>query len=132
MQFVPAVLSVGPQEPTSAELSPEMGERCGGHSIEVEIAGATVRITQGTSAAQTAAVIQALKACPYTYWIGNFDPAVKADVHLIKVHDSAEVEKFSSGRIFTSFRDIRAVVASQSRMGWLDINDVDKLSNRLD
>ena len=64
LQFVPAVLSVGPQEPTSAELSPELGERCGCHSIEVEIAGATVRIAQGASAAQIAAVIRALKACP--------------------------------------------------------------------
>ena len=64
LQFVPAVMSVGPQEPTSAEMSPELRERCGGHSIEVEIAGATVRITQGASAAQIAAVIRALKACP--------------------------------------------------------------------
>ncbi len=64
LQFVPAVLSVGPQEPTSAELSPELGKRCGWHSIEVEIAGATVRIAQGASAAQIAVVIQALKACP--------------------------------------------------------------------
>jgi transposase len=64
LQFVPAVLSVGPQEPTSAEISPEVGERCGGHSIEVEIAGATVRITQDACAAQIAAVIRALKVCP--------------------------------------------------------------------
>ncbi|WP_244491900.1 transposase [Methylobacterium sp. Leaf361] len=64
LQFVPAVMSAGPQEPTSAELSPELRERCGGHSIEVEIAGATVRITQGASAAQIAAVIRALKVCP--------------------------------------------------------------------
>jgi transposase len=64
LHFVPAVMSVVPQEPTSAELSPELRERCGGHSIEVEIAGATVRITQGASAAQIAAVIRALKACP--------------------------------------------------------------------
>ncbi len=35
LQFVPAVMSVAPQEPTSAELSPELRERCGGHSIEV-------------------------------------------------------------------------------------------------
>lgn len=64
MQFVPAVMSVGPQEPTSAEMSPELRERCGGHSIEVEIAGATVRIAQGASAVQIAAVIWALKTCP--------------------------------------------------------------------
>ena len=62
LQFVPAVMSVSPQEPTYAELSPERRERCGGHSIEVEVAGATVRISQGASAAQIAAVIQALKA----------------------------------------------------------------------
>ena len=62
LQFVPAVMSVGPQEPTSAEMSPGVGERCGCHSIEVEIAGATVRIAQGASAAQIAAVIRALKA----------------------------------------------------------------------
>ena len=62
LQFVPAVMSVGPQEPTSAEMSPELRERCGGHSIEVEIAGATVRIAQGASTAQIAAVIRALKA----------------------------------------------------------------------
>ena len=64
LQSVPAVMSVDPQEPTSAELSPELGKRCGCYSIEVEIAGATVRIAQGASAAQIAAVIQALKACP--------------------------------------------------------------------
>ncbi|WP_238293452.1 IS66-like element accessory protein TnpA [Methylobacterium longum] len=62
LQFVPAVMSVGPQEPTSAELSPELRERCGGHSIEVEIAGATVRIAEGASPVQIAAVIRALKA----------------------------------------------------------------------
>ena len=60
LQFVPAVLSVGPQESTSAELSPDVGERCGGHSIEVEIAGATVRIAQGASAAQIAALVEGL------------------------------------------------------------------------
>ena len=64
LQFVPAVMSVGPQEPTSAEMSPELRERCGGHSIEVEIAGATVRIAQGASVVQIAAVIRALKTCP--------------------------------------------------------------------
>lgn len=62
LQFVPAVMCVAPQEPTSAELSRELGERCGCHSIEVEIAGATVNITQGASAAQIAAVIRVLKA----------------------------------------------------------------------
>ncbi|AIQ93177.1 Transposase IS3/IS911 family [Methylobacterium oryzae CBMB20] len=39
-----------------------MGERCGCHSIEVEIAGATVRIAQDASTAQITAVIRALKA----------------------------------------------------------------------
>ncbi len=62
LQFVPAVMSVGPQEPTTAEMSPGVGERCGCHGIEVEIAGATVRIAQDASAAQIAAVIRALKA----------------------------------------------------------------------
>ena len=57
-------MSVGPQEPTSAEMSPELKERCGCYSIEVEIAGATVRIAQGASTVQIAAVIRALKACP--------------------------------------------------------------------
>ncbi len=64
LQFVPAVMSVDPQDPTSAELSPELGKRCGCHSIEVEIAGTTIRIAQGASAAQIAALIRALKACP--------------------------------------------------------------------
>ena len=64
LQFVLAVLSVGPQEPTTAEMSSGVGERCGCHSIEVEIAGATVRIAQDASTAQIAAVIRALKACP--------------------------------------------------------------------
>ena len=45
-----------------AEMSPGVGERCGCHGIEVEIAGATVRIAQDASAAQIAAVIRALKA----------------------------------------------------------------------
>jgi transposase len=61
LQFVPDVMSVDPQEPMSAELSPELRERCGGHSIEVEIAGATVRVAQGASTTQIAAVIRALK-----------------------------------------------------------------------
>jgi transposase len=63
LRFVPAVLSVGPQEPTSAETGSELREQRGCHSIEVEIAGATIRIAQGASAAQIAAVIRALKAC---------------------------------------------------------------------
>ena len=64
LQFVPAVMSVGQQEPPSAEMSTALKERCGCHSIEVEIAGATVCIAQGASAVQIAEVIRALKACP--------------------------------------------------------------------
>jgi transposase len=64
LQFVPAVLSVGPQEPASAETGSALREPRGCHGIEVEIAGATIRIAQGASAAQIAAVIRALKACP--------------------------------------------------------------------
>jgi transposase len=59
---VPAVLSVGRQEPASAETGSALREQRGCHGIEVEIAGATVRIAQGASAAQIAAVIRALKA----------------------------------------------------------------------
>ncbi|MDP4005771.1 hypothetical protein Q8W67_25290, partial [Methylobacterium sp. NEAU K] len=62
LQFVPAVLSVGRQEPASAQTSSALREPRGCHGIEVEIAGATVRIAQGASAAQIAAVIRALKA----------------------------------------------------------------------
>jgi transposase len=64
VRFVPAVLSVGRQEPASAETGSVLREQRGCHGIEVEIAGATVRIAQGASAAQIAAVIRALKACP--------------------------------------------------------------------
>lgn len=62
VRFVPAVLSVGPQEPASAQTGSGLREQRGCHGIEVEIAGATVRIAQGASAAQIAAVIRALKA----------------------------------------------------------------------
>ena len=62
LRFVPAVLSAGPQESASAEMGSELREPRGCHSIEVEIAGATVRIAQGASAAQIAAVIRVLKA----------------------------------------------------------------------
>ena len=62
VRFVPAVLSVGPQEPASAETGSALREQRGCPGIEVEIAGATVRIAQGASAAQIAAVIRALKA----------------------------------------------------------------------
>jgi transposase len=62
VQFVPAVLSVGRQEPASAQTGSGLREQRGCHGIEVEIAGATVRIAQGASAAQIAAVIRALKA----------------------------------------------------------------------
>lgn len=62
VRFVPAVLSVGPQEPVSAQTGSGLREQRGCHGIEVEIAGATVRIAQGASAAQIAAVIRALKA----------------------------------------------------------------------
>ena len=60
LQLVPAVMSVGLQESTPAE----MRKRCGYYSIEVEIAGATVRNAQDASTAQIAAVIRALTACP--------------------------------------------------------------------
>jgi transposase len=60
VRFVPAVLSVGPQ--ASAETGSALREQRGCPGIEVEIAGATVRIAQGASAAQIAAVIRALKA----------------------------------------------------------------------
>ncbi len=62
VRFVPAVLRVGRHEPASAQTGSGLRERRGCHSIEVEIAGATVRITQGASAAQIAAVIRALKS----------------------------------------------------------------------
>jgi transposase len=62
VQFVPAVLSVGRQEPASAQTGSGLREQRGCHGIEVEVAGATVRIAQGASAAQIAAVIRALKA----------------------------------------------------------------------
>lgn len=62
VRFVPAVLSVGPQEPASAQTGSGLREQRGCHGIEVEIAGATVRIAQGASPAQIAAVIRALKA----------------------------------------------------------------------
>ena len=62
LRFVPAVLSVGPQEPASAQTGSGLREQRGCHGIEVEIAGATVRIAQGASPAQIAAVIRALKA----------------------------------------------------------------------
>ena len=62
VRFVPAVLSVGPQEPASAETGSALREQRGCPGIEVEIAGATVRIAQGASAAQIAAVIRVLKA----------------------------------------------------------------------
>ena len=62
VRFVPAVLSVGPQEPASAQTGSGLREQRGCPGIEVEIAGATVRIAQGASAAQIAAVIRALKA----------------------------------------------------------------------
>lgn len=62
LQFVPAVLSLGRQEPASAETASALREERGCHGIEVEIAGATVRIAQGASAAQIAAVIRALRA----------------------------------------------------------------------
>jgi transposase len=62
VRFVPAVLSVGPQEPASAQAGSGLREQRGCHGIEVEIAGATVRIAQGASPAQIAAVIRALKA----------------------------------------------------------------------
>jgi transposase len=62
VRFVPAVLSVGPQEPASAQTGSGLREQRGCHGIEVEIAGATVRIAQGARAAQIAAVIRALKA----------------------------------------------------------------------
>ena len=62
VRFVPAVLSVGRQEPASAKTGSGLREQRGCHGIEVEIAGATVRIAQGASAAQIAAVIRALKA----------------------------------------------------------------------
>jgi transposase len=62
VRFVPAVLSVDPQEPASAQTGPGLHEQRGCHGIEVEIAGATVRIAQGARAAQIAAVIRALKA----------------------------------------------------------------------
>ena len=62
LRFVPAVLSVGPQEPASAQTGSALREQRGCPGIEVEIAGATVRIAQGASAAQIAAVIRALRA----------------------------------------------------------------------
>jgi transposase len=62
VRFVPAVLSVGPQEPASAQTGSGLREQRGCHGIEIEIAGATVRIAQGASPAQIAAVIRALKA----------------------------------------------------------------------
>ena len=62
VRFVPAVLSVGRQEPASAKTGSGLREQRGCHGIEVEIAGATVRIAQGASAAQIAAVIRALRA----------------------------------------------------------------------
>lgn len=60
--FVPAVLDVSPQRPAPAEGSPERREPRSCHGIEVEIAGATVRIAQDASTVQIAAVIRALKA----------------------------------------------------------------------
>ncbi|KOX58798.1 transposase [Streptomyces purpurogeneiscleroticus] len=62
VRFVPAVLSVGSQEPASAQTCSALREQRGCHGIEVEIAGATVRIAQGASPAQITAVIRALKA----------------------------------------------------------------------
>lgn len=50
LQFVPAVLSVGLQEPASSETGSALREPHGCHNIEVEIAGATVRIAQGARA----------------------------------------------------------------------------------
>lgn len=57
VRFVRAVLSVGPQEPASAQTGSGLREQRSCHGIEVEIAGATVCIAQGASAAQIAAVI---------------------------------------------------------------------------
>ncbi len=62
LRFVPAVLNVSPQQPAPAEGSPERREPRSCHGIEVEIAGATVRIAQDASTVQIAAVIRALKA----------------------------------------------------------------------
>jgi transposase len=49
VRFVPAVLNVGRQEPVSIQTGSALREQCGCHGIEVEIAGATVRIAQGAS-----------------------------------------------------------------------------------
>ncbi|WP_244424538.1 IS66-like element accessory protein TnpA [Methylobacterium nodulans] len=61
LRFVPAVLISEPQEPACAETSPKPRWRHGCHGIEVEVAGATVRIGGEASEAQIAAVIRALK-----------------------------------------------------------------------
>ena len=62
LRFVPAMLGPELPEPASLEAKAEVCRRMACAGIEVEVAGATVRIRPGASAAQIAAVIGALKA----------------------------------------------------------------------
>ncbi len=62
MRFVPAVLGLEPLEPASTDAQAELGRGLACAGIEIEVAGATVRIGADASAAQIAAVIGALKA----------------------------------------------------------------------
>lgn len=68
----------------------------------------------------------------YGAWIDDYDPTRSEPVHVIKAHDPASLGQVHADKVVTCFRDLRDVVASMHRMGWLRIDNPQSLAEFLD
>jgi hypothetical protein len=55
----------------------------------------------------------------HSAWISDYDPSSPESVHIVKIHDPDSAKLLPWGRVVTSYRDLRHVVLSAQRMGWL-------------
>lgn len=56
----------------------------------------------------------------YAAWIDSYEASRPEPVHIVKLHDHARAAAFPGAKMVGCYRDVRDVVQSLDRMGWLD------------
>jgi hypothetical protein len=78
------------------------------------------------------AIVRANGLSAYAAWIGSYEASRPEPVHIVKLHDPALATAFPAAKIVGSYRDLRDVVQSLDRMGWLGNGRLARLRRLID